>query len=183
MKNKKLQNAAIAAGGAALVAGATILIKSKKTIPDGAIAVKNFDAEKYLGKWYEIARLDFRFERNQNNTTAYYSLNDDGSIKVENRGYDYEHNKWKEAIGKARFIGEPGEAKLKVTFFGPFYAGYNVIAIDDEYRYALVAGKNLKYLWLLSREKNIPNEIKQAYLKKARQIGYKTEDLVWVKHN
>ncbi len=153
------------------------------TIPEGAVAIKPFNKEKYLGKWYEIARLDFKYERDLNNTSAKYSLNDNGTIKVDNQGYDTVKGKWTQAIGKAKFVGEENIAMLKVSFFGPFYSGYNVIAIDDEYRYALVAGNSLKYLWILSRETNIPVEIKDKYLKIAEEIGYNTNDLIWVKHD
>lgn len=167
-----------------LVAATTLLVfTSCKTIPKGAKAVTPFDKNKYLGKWYEIARLDFKYERDLNNTTANYSLNDNGSIKVVNRGFNYKTNEWKEANGKAKFVGDPNEAKLKVSFFGPFYSGYNVLAIDPEYKYALVAGKNLDYLWILARETSIPENVKKDYLKKAEEIGYKTSDLIWVEHN
>jgi Bacterial lipocalin len=173
-----------------ILIGATILaiigisvLKSCRTIPKGAIAVKPFYIKKYLGKWYEIARMDFRFERNLNNTTANYSFNPGGSIKVVNRGYNYKTNEWKEAVGKAKFVSSANEAMLKVSFFGPFYAGYNVIAIDPEYKYALIAGKNLDYLWLLSRETTIPENIKQDYLGKAQNIGYNIAKLVWVEHD
>ena len=152
-------------------------------IPKCAIAVKSFDKLKYLGKWYEIARLDFRFEKNMNNTTATYSLNKDGSIKVDNQGYNYKKEKWKQAIGKAKFVDDTTVAMLKVSFFGPFYAGYNVIALDSNYQFALIAGKSLSYLWILSREKSIPDNIKQNYLLIADKLGYKIADLVWVKHN
>lgn len=153
------------------------------TIPEGAIAVRPFDKKRYLGKWYEIARMDFKFERDLNNTTAEYSLNENGTIKVDNKGYNIKKGKWTRAIGKAKFAGEENIARLKVSFFGPFYSGYNVIAIDDEYRYALVAGKSLKYLWILSRGTSIPPEIKDKYLKIAADIGYKTSDLIWVIHD
>lgn len=153
------------------------------TIPKGAVAVKSFDKQKYLGKWYEIARIDFKFERNLNNTTAEYSLNKNGSIRVENRGYNIKKEKWTKAVGKAKFVKEDDIAMLKVSFFGPFYAGYNVIAIDPNYTYALVAGKNLKFLWILSRGTTIPDEIKTQYLKIAEEIGYNTSNLLWVKHN
>lgn len=156
---------------------------SCSTIPKNAVAVKSFDKEKYLGKWYEIARLDFKFERNMDNTTAEYSLNEDGSIKVDNQGYNTKKKEWAQAIGKAKFVGDEDNAMLKVSFFGPFYAGYNVIAIDKNYKYALVAGASLKYLWILSREAEIPNEIKSKYLKIAGDIGYNTSNLLWVKHD
>lgn len=159
------------------------VFNSCANIPEGAIAVKNFDANKYLGKWYEIARMDFRFERNLNNTTANYTFNNDGSIKVENSGYNYITNEWKQAIGKAKFVNLPDEARLKVSFFGPFYSGYNVIALDEQYKYALIAGKDLKYLWILSREKSLPEDIRQSYLKQAQAIGFKTDELIWVEHN
>src|SRR4051812_6009706 len=133
---------------------------SCSTIPKGAVVVKPFDKEKYLGKWYEIARLDFKFERDLNNTTAEYSLNRNGTIRVENRGYNIKKEKWEQVIGKAKFVRADDIAMLKVSFFGPFYAGYNVIAIDPNYKYALVAGKNLKYLWILSRNTIIPDDIK-----------------------
>jgi apolipoprotein D and lipocalin family protein len=154
-----------------------------QTIPKGAVAVKSFDKDKYLGKWYEIARFDFRFEKDLNNTTANYTVNDDGTIKVLNRGYNYVTGEWKEAVGKAKFVADPTVAMLKVSFFGPFYAGYNVIALDSNYQYALISGSNLKYLWILSREKTIPEDVKANYLKIASEIGFQTDDLIWVKHD
>ncbi len=153
------------------------------TIPEGAVAVKPLDTKKYLGKWYEIARLDFKYERDLDNTTAEYSLNDNGTIRVQNKGYNTKKQEWDQAIGKAKFVGDPNTAMLKVSFFGPFYSGYNVIAIDEEYKYALIAGESLKYLWILSRETTIPTEIRDKYLKLAQDIGYKTADLLWVKHD
>lgn len=158
-------------------------IFSCATLPKGAVAVSPFNKQKYLGKWYEIARLDFKFEKDMNNTTAEYSLNSNGTIKVYNRGYNVKKKKWKQAIGKAKFAGNENTAMLKVSFFGPFYSGYNVIALDDAYQYALVAGASLKYLWILSRKPSIPAEIKDKYLKLAESIGYKTGDLLWVQHN
>ena len=158
-------------------------IYSCKTIPENLTAVKPFYKEKYLGKWYEIARLDFIFEKNLNNTTAEYSLRKDGKIKVDNRGYNVKKEKWSQAIGKAKFIGDENIAMLKVSFFGPFYAGYNVIAIDENYKYALVAGKSTKYLWILSRETTIPENIKKDYLRIAENSGYNTKDLLWIQHD
>jgi len=159
------------------------ILSSCSTIPKGAVAVRPFDTKRYLGAWYEIARLDFTFEKNLNNTTATYSLNDDGSIKVVNRGYDYVMQKKKEAVGKAKPAGLPDEARLKVSFFGPFYAPYNVIALDAEYQYALIAGKSVKYLWILSRQKSIPGDIREKYLDIANKIGVDTSKLIWVEQN
>jgi apolipoprotein D and lipocalin family protein len=99
-----------------------------------------------------------------------------------NRGYDYTENKWKEATGKAKQVSS-GKAMLKVSFFGPFYAGYNVLALDDEYKYALVSGQNLDYLWILSRETTVPDDIKSDYLNLASKLGFDTSRLIWVEHN
>jgi len=176
---KKRNLIGIAALGMVTIA----ILQSCKTIVKGGVAVKPFDSKKYLGKWYEIARLDFRFEKNLNNTIANYSLNKDGSIKVVNQGYNYKTSEWKKSTGKAKFVGDKTEAKLKVSFFGPFYAGYNVIALDVDYKYALIAGKNLNYLWLLSREKTMPGNIQQDYLQKATALGYDTTKLVWVEQD
>jgi apolipoprotein D and lipocalin family protein len=156
---------------------------SCSTIPKGVVAVSPFDKEKYLGKWYEIARLDFKFERNLNNTTAEYSINDNGTIKVDNRGYNVKTGKNQQAIGKAKFVSDDKIAMLKVSFFGPFYAGYNVIALDKDYKYALISGDSFKYLWILSRETTIPDNIKAEYLRIADGLGFNTSDLIWVEHD
>ena len=95
----------------------SILFGSCSTIPEGAVAVKPFNKEKYLGKWFEIARFDFKFERNMNNTTAQYSINDNGTIKVVNRGYNYEKKEWKEANGIAKFVGDDVVAMVKGFLF------------------------------------------------------------------
>jgi apolipoprotein D and lipocalin family protein len=167
-----------------LIAGMVLTgIYACSTIPEGAVAVKPFDKTKYLGKWYEIARLDYRHEKNMDNVTAEYSLNDNGTIKVDNNGFNTKTGKWEQAIGKAKFAVDEQTAMLRVSFFGPFYSGYNVIAIDDEYRYALVAGENLEYMWILSRDTRIPDNIKLDYVRKAEMLGYKTAELVWVKHD
>ena len=173
----------LALGSAAFLTAALFAMNSCSSIPKGAKAVQDFKKEKYLGNWYEIARLDFVFEKNLNNTTAEYTLNEDGSIKVVNRGYNYIKNKNVESTGKVKFASDSNEGKLKVSFFGPFYSAYNVLAIDSDYKYALVAGKNLKYMWLLSREKTMPENIKEDYIKIAKDLGYNTSALIWVNHN
>ena len=116
-------------------------------------------------------------------TTAEYSKNSNGNINVKNRGYNYVKKEWKESVGEAKFVNSPTEARLKVSFFKPIWAGYNVIDLDDDYKYALVAGNNLDYLWILSREKTIPETFKQRFLEKAKALGYKTENLIWVKQD
>jgi apolipoprotein D and lipocalin family protein len=153
------------------------------SIPKGASAVSPFQKDRYLGKWYEIARMDFKFEKDLAQVTADYSLNQNGSIRVDNKGFNVKKKEWKESIGKAKFVKDHDIARLKVSFFGPFYSGYNVIAIDPEYKFALVAGNSLKYLWILSREKSIPESVKTAYLKQAKDLGYQVENLVWTKQD
>ncbi len=162
---------------------AALFFDSCSSIPKGVNAVRPFDKEKYLGKWYEIARKDFRFERGLNNTTANYSLDDKGGIKVVNRGFNYKKGIWKQASGKAKFANEKDIAMLKVSFFGPFYAGYNVIALDSAYQYALISGDSRDYLWILAREKKIPENIRAEYLKIANENGFNTTDPIWVEHD
>jgi len=152
-------------------------------IPDGVTAVQNFNKDKYLGKWYEIARFDFRFERNLDNTTAQYSINPDGSIKVLNKGYNYIKKEWDSAEGKAKFIGSESEARLKVSFFGPFYGGYNVVDIDENYQNALIYGNSTEYMWILSRTKTIDEATKKRFIEKAKKDGFDVSKLIWVNHN
>lgn len=163
--------------------GVIALMNSCTSIPKNAKVVENFDVNKYLGTWYEIARFDFRFEKNLNNVSAQYSLNEKGNVIVLNSGYNFIEKEWKKADGLAKFRGNKDTAALKVSFFGPFYSGYNVVALDENYQYALVAGKNLDYLWILSRTKDIPETIKTDYLKIAEEIGYDTSKLIWVTHD
>ena len=177
MKNKYIAPVLLGAGIA------FVLYSCGSTIPKKAVAVTNFDKAKYLGKWFEIARLDYKWERNLDNVTAEYSLNDNGTIRVDNKGYDVKKDRWEQSIGKARFVKKDNVGMLKVSFFGPFYSGYNIIAVDSDYKYALVAGESLKYMWILSRETTMPESIKADFLIKAQEIGYNISDLVWVKHD
>ena len=162
----------------------TLLTNCKTiAIPEGATAVDSFNLEKYLGTWYEIARIDFKFEKDLDNTTATYSLREDGKVKVVNRGYNVIDNKWQDVEGKARFRGSTNVAELEVSFFGPFYAGYNVIAIKGDYEYALIAGSDTNYLWILSRSTIIPDDIKNQFLEEAKRIGYDVSRLNWIVHD
>ncbi|MBP8215301.1 MAG: lipocalin family protein [Propionivibrio sp.] len=149
--------------------------------PDGVRPVTSFDIDRYLGRWYEIARLDHSFERGMSDVSATYQLQDDGSVKVINRGYDTQRQAWKEAIGRAVFIGDSHTASLKVSFFGPFYGGYHVIALDQQsYRWALVAGPDRDYLWILARDKTLPADIREQLVSQARRLGFATDQLIWV---
>lgn len=152
------------------------------SIPEGATPVTGFEKEKYLGKWYEIARMDFKFERNLNNTTAEYGIREDGLISVLNKGYNYVTDEWSEAKGKAKFVESEEIGRLKVSFFGPFYGGYNIIGLTDDYQYALIAGGDLDLMWILGRDTEIPEDVKEEFLQIAEEVGYQTEDLIWVEH-
>ena len=142
-----------------------------------------FDKTRYLGLWYEIARFDFAFEKGLDNTTAEYGLRPDGKISVVNRGYDAAKGKWREARGRARFRGDERRAELQVSFFGPFWADYNVIALDPEYRHALVAGSGRNYLWILSRDRVLPDAVRAEFLQIAVSMGFDTGALLWVRHD
>lgn len=149
----------------------------------GVYGVNNFDLSKYLGKWYEIARYDTWFEKDMDRTQAFYSLNEDGTVRVENSGYDFNKNKWKTSVGKAKFRGDKDVGDLKVSFFGPFYSDYTILALDSEYKYSLVVGNTTDYLWILSRTKTIPEDVKNQFLSMAREFGFDTAKLVWVNQN
>jgi apolipoprotein D and lipocalin family protein len=153
-------------------------------IPENVKPVDNFKLEKYLGKWYEIARLDHSFEKGLSRVTAEYSLRPDGGVKVINRGYSAKDNKWKEALGKAYFVKGPDQGFLKVSFFGPFYGSYVIFALDHEnYQYALVSGPDKSYLWLLARNPKMNEDIKNDLIVKAKAAGFDTGKLLFVSHD
>jgi len=150
-------------------------------IPENVHPVDNFKIEKYLGKWYEIARLDHSFERGLTRITADYSLRDDGGIRVLNRGYSAEKNSWKEVEGKAYFVKGTDKGYLKVSFFGPFYGSYIVFGLDHEnYQYSLVCGPDKSYLWILARSPTIRNDIKSILVEKAATSGFDTSKLIFL---
>ena len=153
-------------------------------LPKGITPVTGFSIEMYMGTWYEIARLDHSFERNMANVTANYSLGPKGVIRVVNRGFDTQKKEWKSVEGRAKFISQPDVGSLKVSFFGPFYGGYHVIALDKEgYRYAMVSGPNRSYLWILARDKKLDTAIQTELIAQAEVLGFKTEDLILVDHD
>ena len=153
-------------------------------IPDNITAVEGFDVKRYLGTWYEIARLDHSFERGLSHVTAKYTLRDDGGIDVLNKGFDKEAGKWKRAEGKAYLVDSPDVGRLKVSFFGPFYGAYNVIALDkDNYSYSLVCGLNRSYLWILARDKELDKETLDNLIGMAKDMGFLTDELIFVDHS
>jgi apolipoprotein D and lipocalin family protein len=149
--------------------------------PKNIEPVNGFDLEKYLGKWYEIARLDHSFERNLEQISAEYSVREDGGVLVKNRGFSIEENKWNEVVGKAYFVREPDEGYLKVSFFWPFYGSYVIFELDKDYQYAFVSGPNESYLWFLARTPTVSDELKEKFQERAKALGYKTEELIWVR--
>lgn len=149
--------------------------------PEGVTPVTPFDLARYEGKWYELARLDHSFERGLSDVSATYTTQADGSVEVINRGYDGERKEWRQATGRALFIGAPNIASLKVSFFGPFYGGYHVVALDRQnYRWAMVVGPDRDYLWILARDKQLPAAVRDELLEQAAALGFAVDKLIWV---
>lgn len=166
------------------VRGLTVLValglSACASVPAGLTPVTNFDAERYLGRWYEIARYDHRFERGLSEVTADYQTRDDGKITVINRGYQAERDRWREARGRAKFIGERDVAHLGVSFFGPFFSSYVVFELDPDYRYALVAGARRCCLWILAREPTLSPETLAHLRQRILAEGFDPDALIWV---
>ena len=173
----------VIATGAAVAMGLVAVLASRQQKPDKAKPIKNFRKKKYMGKWYEIARLPYGFERNLIHVTAEYALNPNGTVKVVNCGFNVKKGKREKVTGVAKFAGAENVGQLKVSFCGPFYSGYNILAVDPEYQYALVAGKNEDYLWLLSRRPEMPRHIIDHFLEIAEEAGFKTDKLIWTSHD
>jgi apolipoprotein D and lipocalin family protein len=162
-------------------AGLFALLTGCTGIPDGLEPVQNFDENRYLGKWYEIARLDHGFERGLDNVSAMYTVRDDGGIDVLNRGYNAEDGTWELAEGRAYFQGERTTGSLKVTFFWPFYGGYHVLALDrKDYGYAMVCGPDRSYLWILARERKLDPAVQAGLVAEAARLGFDTDALIFV---
>jgi apolipoprotein D and lipocalin family protein len=152
-------------------------------IPENVKPVDHFKLEKYLGQWYEIARLDHSFERGLTHVTANYSLRDDGGVRVLNRGYSKKEKKWKEAEGKGYFVQARDQGYLKVSFFGPFYGSYIIFDLDHEnYQYSLVCGPDKSYLWVLARSPEMSRNLKNTLVAKAAALGFDTNKLIFVDH-
>ncbi|MDH3904770.1 MAG: lipocalin family protein [Gammaproteobacteria bacterium] len=161
----------------------TVFLAACTGAPEGVETVSGFELNRYLGTWYEIARLDHSFERGLSNVTATYSRRDDGGVKVINRGYNDEDREWDEAEGKAYFVGNEDVGQLKVSFFGPFYGGYNIIELDkDGYQYSMVAGPDRSYLWILSRTPQMNPDVLQKLIAMAGELGFAVDELIMVEH-
>ena len=169
---------------ALLLAGTVLLLAGCASTrpPQGVTAVTPFDMQRYQGRWYELARLDHAFERGMTNVSATYTLQADGSVRVLNRGYMPATGQWREAVGRALFTGAPTTGSLKVSFFGPFYGGYHVAALDPDYRWALVLGPDTSYAWILARDKTLPPDTQAAIVQRAQALGVNTDAFIWVTH-
>ena len=153
-------------------------------MPDGIKPVSDFEVDRYLGKWYEIARLDHSFERGMSNVTAQYSLREDGGVEVLNRGFLIKDNAWDDAKGKAFFVGEKDTGYLKVSFFGPFYGSYVIFELDQvDYQYSFVSGPDTSYLWLLSRTPKVSDDVMQKFMQRAGAFGFDVDSLIYVEHD
>jgi apolipoprotein D and lipocalin family protein len=162
-------------------AAALLMVSACTAVPDNVEPVSGFEIDRYLGKWYEIARLDHRFERGMDNVTAEYRLMDDGGVSVTNRGYVTEEQSWKQADGKAYFVDRQDKGHLKVSFFGPFYGSYVVFGLDQQdYQYAFVTSYDRSYLWLLSRQPVVSDEVINRFVGRAKELGYDTDKLIFV---
>lgn len=150
--------------------------------PQTVTPVQNFELSRYLGTWYEIARLDHSFERGLEQISATYSMREDGSVRVINKGFDTKKREWREAEGRAYFVETPDTGFLKVSFFGPFYGSYIIFDLDDEH-HSLISGPDLSYLWILSRKPTLEEATKQRLIAKAKAAGFETEKLIFVEHS
>ncbi|SEG68240.1 apolipoprotein D and lipocalin family protein [Vibrio hangzhouensis] len=152
-------------------------------MPESVQPVKDFELNRYLGKWYEIARLDHSFERGLDNVSATYSMNEDGTVRVINRGWDKKEMRWSEAEGKAKFVDAPNIGHLKVSFFGPFYGSYVVYYLEPDYSVALVSGYNSDYFWILSRTPELSPDQIDRYKQLASEAGFAANELIFPKQD
>ncbi|MBN1377658.1 MAG: lipocalin family protein [Gammaproteobacteria bacterium] len=152
--------------------------------PDTVRPVKEFELERYLGKWYEIARFDHSFERGLESITADYSVREDGGLSVRNCGYSVDKGKWRESNGKAYFVEDENTGYLKVSFFGPFYGSYVIFEIDKaEYKYAFVTSSSRSYVWFLARTPTVSQEQKNKFKETIKEKGFEPDNLIWVNHD
>lgn len=158
-----------------------LLVAGCLGMPQGVTPIKDFNLSRYLGTWYEIARLDHSFERGLEQVTAEYSLRDDGGVKVLNRGFSSKTGEWSDAEGKAYFVEDEKQGYLKVSFFGPFYGSYVIFELDENYQYAFVSGNTTSYLWLLSRTPTVDKSVIDNFKTKAKSLGFNTDALIFVK--
>lgn len=160
------------------LAVALLLTGCEDKKPEKVTPVENFKLTEYLGTWYEIARLEHRFEKGMEAISATYSMREDGGVKVLNKGYKTAEKEWSEAEGKAYFVGDTDKGFLKVSFFGPFYGSY--IVMDTDYKtYTMISGPDLSYFWILSRTPTLDEKTLNRLLAKAKEAGFDTSVLIY----
>lgn len=171
-----------AAAGLALGASAYLCWRALRmpTRPEGAQPVESFDARRYLGRWYEIARIDAHGTKGLVRSRSEISLAAHGWLQIVNRGFDIRHNRWRQAFGKAQFVGPRNVGALKVSFFGPFYTGYNIVALDAQYQWAMVVGSSTDAFWILSRAPVLADDVRQQLLLQAEALGVNLDRILWV---
>jgi len=158
----------------------SFLLGGCSDIPTGVKPMEGFEANRYLGTWHEIARLDHSFERGMEQITATYSMKEDGGVKVLNRGFITAKGKFSQAEGKAYFVDGTTKGFLKVSFFGPFYGSYIVIETDYE-NYTMISGPDHSYFWILSRKPSLDTVTLERLKTKAKQLGFDTDKLIYPK--
>jgi len=151
-----------------------------KNEPNTLEVVPYVELKRYLGKWYEIAHLPARFQEGCTNTTATYALSEDGNISVLNECI--KSGKVKQAKGKAKVIDKKTGAKLKVTFFWPFYGNYWIIDLGKDYDYAVVGTPNRGYLWILSRTPQMDDKLFSQLIESAKSKGFDVNRLIKTSH-
>jgi apolipoprotein D and lipocalin family protein len=142
--------------------------------------VPQVELKRYLGKWYEIAHLPFRFEDDCTDITATYSLSKDGNVSVLNECL--RDGKLKQAKGKAKVVDKNTGAKLKVTFFWPFYGDYWIINLGKDYDYAVVGTPNRKYLWILNRTPQMDDNLFSKLIEFVKSKGFDVNNLIKTSH-
>ncbi|ALO44967.1 lipocalin family protein [Pseudohongiella spirulinae] len=166
-----------------LTVALALLLNACLGAPDGVAPVKGFELNRYLGTWYEIARLDHSFERGLERVTANYTMRDDGGVRVLNRGFSVSDQAWEEAVGKAYFVEDDNTGYLKVSFFGPFYGSYVIFELEqDNYDYAFISGPDTSYLWLLARTPEVAPEVIEQFERQAGRLGFDVDSLIYVEH-
>lgn len=138
--------------------------------------VQSLDLNRFMGRWYEIARFDHKFERDMQQVTTMYAIQDNGRVKVINQGL--KNGKWETSEGKGKLTTTPG--LMRVSFWGPFYSDYRVMMLAPDYSYALIGGDDDKYLWILSRTPKMHQDTLDLILREAQRRGYNTNNLIWV---
>ncbi len=151
-------------------------------VPEGITPVKKFKVKKFMGTWYEIARLDHHFEQGLNSITANYSINRDGKITIQNSGYMVKWQEWRYKEAKAYVVGENNIGLLKVSYLWPFYDPYVIFKLDPDYEYAFVCGKDRSFLWLLSRTRYVDRDVIEEFEEEAKKLGFNTSKLIYTKH-